>query len=144
MKKLLLTLCTLALLACSKGDDDNKIVYDETKGYLTNLESVKHGIVGTWKIEFNNTECNNSYLQWVFNKNGKCNYKINTDCVNINQNKTIIGEYVVLEENGKFYVKLDENFLEVFQDPSALRQEITILTKTTLNLDNVMNNFTRQ
>ncbi|MDR1198818.1 MAG: hypothetical protein LBK94_07390 [Prevotellaceae bacterium] len=49
MKKLLLLLCTAALIACSK-DDDN-IQYDNTKGYLTNLESVKFGIVGTWAVD---------------------------------------------------------------------------------------------
>lgn len=46
MKKLLLA-------ACSSDDDDNDntVTYDETKGYLTNFASVKHGIVGLWQFD---------------------------------------------------------------------------------------------
>ena len=140
MKKLLLTLCTLALLACSKGDDnDNKVVYDETKGYLTNLESVKHGIVGTWKHSLN--VCEDSYDQWTFNKNSTYNYMLKVDCVGASE--SITGKYIIFEKDGKFYVDLDENFRN---SGRLTLLEITTLTKTNIILSqwNIGTTFIRQ
>lgn len=53
MKKLALLFLVLPLLfvACSDDDKDEQVEYNETVGYLTNLTSVKAGIVGLWKLE---------------------------------------------------------------------------------------------
>ena len=53
MKKLLLLLLTSAVLlisSCSSNDDN------EEKGYLTDLESAKHGIIGSWMDPENEDE----------------------------------------------------------------------------------------
>ena len=48
MKRLILLFIMSTIIASCDKDSDNTVRYDEEKGYLTNIESVKFGIVGRW------------------------------------------------------------------------------------------------
>jgi hypothetical protein len=122
MKKIILLLCTFVLLSCGKGEinNENKITYDAAKGYLTNLESVKYGIVGVWKKNV----IDNCFAQWTFNNNGTAVSYVSSDCSGDNAGDTKSYTYSVFEQNKKFYLKLN-----IINEPEYI-DEILILTKT--------------
>ncbi|MDR1197659.1 MAG: hypothetical protein LBK94_01420 [Prevotellaceae bacterium] len=117
MKKILLLLCTVAIMACSK-DDDN-IQYDNTIGYLTNLESVKFGIVGRWIWENDGVEYPASFYE--FFKNG-----------DVTASGLLGGSirYEIYEKDGGYWITLHS----IFEDKGVLpsNDRIEILNKTYL------------
>jgi len=101
MKKLLLLLLTSVMLlaaSCSSDDNNEEIIYDEVKGYLTNLESVKHGLQGSWEDVVLIQNPDRSY-ELRFSKNTV--YSVYKQSDNNDEKRT--EPYSVLLENGKFY-----------------------------------------
>ena len=133
MKKLLLILTSAMLLisSCSSDDNNNGITYDEIKGYLTNIESVKYGLIGTWE-DPEQFQYNDMY-EVTFDETTM--YTILTD----DEGETFdewTGPYSVILENGKFYVEIEFEDEDEHGNPTGLRvarSEIRILNKTTLN-----------
>ncbi|MDR1348355.1 MAG: hypothetical protein LBJ63_08040 [Prevotellaceae bacterium] len=141
MKKILLLLCTVALIACSK--DDENIQYDNEKGYLTNLESVKFGIVGTWKFAL--SFCNDCYLAHEFNINNehiKHQHFLPSDS-DVYFDEYRYYSYKIEEEDGSFFVISTP----LNSDYWGERQKILILNKTYIHLDDLVGHkviYTRQ
>jgi hypothetical protein len=119
-------------MACSK-DDDN-IQYDNEKGYLTNLESVKYGIVGTWKFAL--SFCNDCYLAHEFNINNEHiehHHFLPSDS-DVYFDDYRYYSYKVEEEDGNFFCISEA---QPNSDYWSRKQKILILNKTDLCLDNL-------
>ena len=133
MKKLLLLLTSVMLLAtsCSSDDNDN-VTYDEVKGYLTDVASVKHGLIGTWIDSTYYASYNYIYELELDGRNfTETEFYITDDTESVIRD---VAYYVTLRD-GKFYI----NGL----------LEIAVLTKTALVIideeeDEVFGTYTRK
>ncbi|MDR2065476.1 MAG: hypothetical protein LBP85_07210 [Prevotellaceae bacterium] len=126
MKKILLLLSITLFAACGK-DDVEAVQYSEEKGYLTTLESVKYGIVGTWRVYYNNENCQ-GYSQLVFDKNKYIN---SYDMTCMPSSSPVSGIYEIYEENGKFYININDTYVD---DVILSKMEISLLNKTNLKI----------
>ena len=121
MKKLLLILTSVMLLMTScSGDGDNNlpewVTYDKTKGYLTNLESAKYGLIGTWKISFED----GTTITYKFDGT---NFFETFDYGDDYPQGTLVSTYSVIFENSKYYILITS---------LGIPQEILKLNKTKL------------
>jgi hypothetical protein len=117
MKKLLLLLASVMLLATSCSSDDN-----DERGYLTDLENVKHGLIGTWGISYP--------IEYDVTFNG-------TILVIEMEDIELTIPYSVIMEDGKFYIvteqeKEDENGNIIGTE--TVKAEIRVLNERKLTL----------
>jgi hypothetical protein len=93
MKKILLVLLISVFTFVSCSDDEESVEYNETMGYLINLTSVKHGIVGLWESITGGT------LYFKYTSDGQI-------CSGYSrENLTDCTLYEVVNENGKYYMR---------------------------------------
>ena len=129
MKKLLLLLTSVMLLATSCSSDDENVTYDEVKGYLTDVASVKHGLIGTWEDP--------DGAAWGYT------YEITFNGRTVNAIEKEEGyeddewsaSYSVSSKNDKFYLKLTIGNI-------SAESEILILNETTLSYYNEEYDYT--
>ena len=104
----------------SCSSDDNNENYDEIKGYLTDLENVKRGLIGTW-------ECPDEYGLEEITFDESAFSRIYKE-VGYDDNDRLFGIYSVSSSSGKFYIQMRRS------SGSVINAEIHVLNKTTLVL----------
>ena len=145
---------TTILSSCSSDNDNlpEGVTYDKTKGYLTTIESVQHGIIGTWKafleihIIVGGTSkqlCTDSYRTIKFDKNNKFILETVATCTEQDINDfneawlpplissgTSEGEYSIIDGGNKFILTL-KYYRPDGSISSTVNHEIFTLNKTT-------------
>ena len=133
MKKLLLILTSAMLLAASCSSDDNdNVTFDDVKGYLTNVESVRHGLIGTW-VDSSHYHADDDYATFEMTFDGR-NWAGVAFYNGVEEDDDReSGTYSVTSRGDKFYITISGNNNETGEIKNR-ELEILILNKTTLTL----------